>query len=119
MSVVRVPYQVAYILPTANSVKVHPGGQLVHNSGLSEDLNFKATIYELLPPALIQKPGYDGNEPAALRRQNTERTMYHQDEFTALAEEYRRVCVGEADMSLEEFVTKHRTRTGERLLVSF
>ena len=45
--------------------------------------------------------------------------MYHQDEFTALAEEYRRVCVGEADMSLEDFVTKHRTRTGERLLVSF
>ena len=45
--------------------------------------------------------------------------MYHENDLAALAEEYRRVCAGEMDMSLEEFVTKHSTRTRECLLVSF
>ena len=49
---------------------------------------------------------------------NTEHTMFHRDDFAALAEEYSQMCMGEATMSMEQFVAKHKTRTQGRLSVS-
>ena len=98
----------------------------MYNSGLYYDPNFKNLIYDLLPPALARKcTGQDrhqnpnGWEEPSGRKKNTEHTMYHENDLAALAEEYRRVCAGETDMSLEEFVTKHSTRARKRLLVSY
>lgn len=44
--------------------------------------------------------------------------FFHHDDLMTLAEEYRQVCAGETDMSLEDFITKHTIRTRERLIVS-
>ena len=52
------------------------------------------------------------------RRKNTEHMFFHHDDLMTLAEEYRQVCAGETDMSLEDFITKHTIRTRERLIVS-
>ncbi|RPD59168.1 hypothetical protein L226DRAFT_488685 [Lentinus tigrinus ALCF2SS1-7] len=95
------------------------GGQLLYNSGFYYDPDFKKVVYDLLSPA--PDASYPQLAPQSRNTQvtgsnNTEHTMFHHDSFVALAEEYRQVCAGETNMSVEQFIEKHRTRTQKRLL---
>ncbi|RPD59163.1 hypothetical protein L226DRAFT_572164 [Lentinus tigrinus ALCF2SS1-7] len=99
------------------------GGKLLYNSGFYYDPHFKKVVYDLLSPVpdasypvVPDPPSWNTQLTESNNTKNTEHTIFDHDTFVALAEEYRQVCAGETNMSLEQFIEKHRTRTRERLL---
>ncbi|TFK88776.1 hypothetical protein K466DRAFT_56620 [Polyporus arcularius HHB13444] len=108
---------------TCWSSSVRPGGQLAYDSGFYYDPDFKKVIYDLLPgvpggayQAYQHAQAWRGPFSIPENNKQTEHTFYHRSDFAAVTEEYRQVRAGETNISMKQFVAKHKARTQARLL---